>query len=418
MEEANKNKAIPSYEGIQFKFYKETNFQETPIGKIPKDWGLVRLGDKEIANIIMGQSPPSNTYNDKGNGLPFIQGKLEFGEIYPSPVMYCSKPIKIAEPGDVLVSVRAPVGDVNISPYRLCIGRGLAAIRFNSKKASSWFYFYYLQRVKNFLENLGKGSTFKAINKDDLENLIVSLPPLREQQGIVEVLSAVDLAIQRVDEAIVRAERLKKGLMQQLLTKGIGHKEFKETPIGKIPKDWELSELGEIIEVFDDKRVPLSEMERSKRKGPYPYCGATGIIDWIDGYIFDGEYVLLVEDGGPFGKFEEKAYIMSGKFWVNNHAHVLKAVKDKGSNHFLLYLLNYLDLNSYIVGSTRKKLNQEHMKQITIPRPPVEEQRRIAEVLTSIDDVLRSKRNKKEKLVKMKRRLMGLLLTGKVRVSL
>ncbi|MEM2294262.1 MAG: restriction endonuclease subunit S [Nitrososphaerota archaeon] len=186
---------------------------------------------------------------------------------------------------------------------------------------------------------------------------------------------------------------------------------FKETSIGKIPKDWESLELGEIIEVFDSERIPLSEMERSKRKGPYPYCGATGIIDWIDGYIFDGEYILLVEDGGPFGKFEKKAYIMSGKFWVNNHAHVLKAVKDKGSNYFLLYLLNYLDLNQYTVGSTRKKLNQEHMKQIIIPLPPIEEQKAVAEVLSTVDEAVQKTNEIIAKTERLKKGLMQTLLT-------
>ncbi|MEM3382317.1 MAG: restriction endonuclease subunit S, partial [Candidatus Bathyarchaeia archaeon] len=93
-------------------FYKETNFKDTGIGKIPKEWEVVRL--KDVANIIMGQSPPSFTYNKEGRGLPFLQGKMEFGESYPLPVMYCSNPSKVAETNDVLISVRAPVGDVNL----------------------------------------------------------------------------------------------------------------------------------------------------------------------------------------------------------------------------------------------------------------------------------------------------------------
>ena len=92
--------------------------------------------------------------------------------------------------------------------------------------------------------------------------------------------------------------------------------EYKQAPIGKIPKDWEVVRLGEIVEIHDSKRIPLSEMERSRRKGQYPYCGANGIIDYIDDYIFDGEFVLLAEDGGDYGKFGKSAYIMREKFWV------------------------------------------------------------------------------------------------------
>jgi type I restriction enzyme S subunit len=193
-------------------------FKDTEIGRIPKDWEVVKLGNKELATIIMGQSPPSSTYNREGRGLPFLQGKMEFGDVYPSPVLYCSQPIKIAEPDDILISVRAPVGDVNIAPYRLCIGRGLAAIRFNLNRANHWFYFYYFQKIKNFLENLGKGSTFKAITKEDLESLKVPYPLLSEQQKIAEILSTVDkkLEIERKEKA--RLEKIKQGLMDLLLT--------------------------------------------------------------------------------------------------------------------------------------------------------------------------------------------------------
>jgi restriction endonuclease S subunit len=193
-------------------------FKDTEIGKIPKDWRVIKLGDKELFKIIMGQSPPSSTYNKEGEGLPFLQGKMEFKEVYPSPVLYCSQPIKIAEQNDVLISVRAPVGDVNIAPYRLCIGRGLAAIRFNSEKANYWFYFYYLQKIKSFLENLGKGSTFKAITKDDLENLKVPYPLLSEQQKIAEILLMVDKKLEVERNEKTRLERIKQAMMDLLLT--------------------------------------------------------------------------------------------------------------------------------------------------------------------------------------------------------
>jgi len=191
-------------------------FKDSLIGKIPKDWETVKLS--EIAKIIMGQSPPSSTYNNIGEGLPFLQGKLEFGEVYPSPRIYCSDPIKIAEAGDILISVRAPVGDVNLAPYKLCIGRGLAAIRINAKKGNYKFYFYYLKKEKDSWEKLSKGSTFKAINKNDIENFIVPLPPLSEQQKIAEILSTVDELLDLKRRKKEKLAELKKGLMNLLLT--------------------------------------------------------------------------------------------------------------------------------------------------------------------------------------------------------
>ncbi len=200
------------------KFTTNKEFKDTPIGRIPKEWEISKFSENEIAKIIMGQSPPSFTYNSEEKGLPFLQGKLDFGEIYPSPSIYCSDPIKIAEAGDILISVRAPVGDVNLAPYKVCIGRGLAAIRINVKKGNYQFYFYYLQKSKDFLEKLSKGSTFKAINKNDIENLIVPLPPLVEQEKIAEILSIVDELLDLKKRKKEDLLQLKKGLMDLLLT--------------------------------------------------------------------------------------------------------------------------------------------------------------------------------------------------------
>jgi type I restriction enzyme S subunit len=184
-----------------------------------------------------------------------------------------------------------------------------------------------------------------------------------------------------------------------------------EQLIGEIPKNWESIKLEEVVEIHDSKRIPLSEMERKNRKGQYPYCGANGIIDYIDNYIFDGEFVLLAEDGGSYGRLENTAYIMNGKFWVNNHAHILRAIEGKTSNLFLKYALDFLDLNPYVVGSTRKKLNQEQMREIRIPLPPFEEQRGIVGVLGVVDSVIAKTGEVIAKTERLKKGLMQTLLT-------
>ena len=166
--------------------------KETEIGFIPKSWEVVRLG--KVAKITMGQSPPSSTYNDKGIGLPFLQGKAEFGEIYSKPVKYCTKPLKTSQNGDILISVRAPVGDVNLAPFKCAIGRGLASIRPTSIGKS--FLFYFLIFSKRRIEEEGTGSTFKAIRKHNLESFKIPLPPLEEQKQIAHILSVVDKKIE------------------------------------------------------------------------------------------------------------------------------------------------------------------------------------------------------------------------------
>ena len=157
----------------------------------------------------------------------------------------------------------------------------------------------------------------------------------------------------------------------------------------ELPEGWELKKLEDIVDNFDNKRIPLKEDDRNKRRGKYPYCGANGIIDYIDDFIFDGEFLLLAEDGGFWGKGEQSAYIMNGKFWVNNHAHVLKSDVNLVNTKFLMHFLNHQNLYGYISGTTRGKLTQGMMKNIQIILPPLPVQRRIVEILEQADALQR-----------------------------
>lgn len=193
-------------------------FKQTEIGRIPREWEVIKLGDEELTEIIMGQSPPSTTYNKNGKGVPFLQGKAEFGETHPFPIVFCSEPIKIAEPNDILISVRAPVGDVNIAPFKCCIGRGLASIRPKNHKIHHLYLFYFLKSQKRKMDGLSSGSTFKAIKKEDIENFLIPLPPLPEQKKIAEILSTVDKRLELLRKRKEKLERVKRGLMNDLLS--------------------------------------------------------------------------------------------------------------------------------------------------------------------------------------------------------
>ncbi|WP_448605252.1 restriction endonuclease subunit S [Thermoflexus hugenholtzii] len=189
--------------------------QETEIGPLPAHWRVVRLG--EVAILTMGQSPPSSTYNVVGEGLPFLQGKAEFGSTYPTPVKWCLRPLRVANQGSVLISVRAPVGDVNIADKTYCIGRGLAAI-YGMDELDNMFIFYCLTFSKHRLEEEGTGSTFKSINKGVLQAFLLPLPPLPEQRTIAKILRAVDRKIE-AEEARQRAlEALFRTLLHDLMT--------------------------------------------------------------------------------------------------------------------------------------------------------------------------------------------------------
>ena len=143
----------------------------------------------DVANLNMGQSPPSSSYNDEGIGLPFFQGKTDFGFLHPVTRKYCFSPSKIANVGDILISVRAPVGPVNIANSKCCIGRGIAAI--TAKIFNQLFVFFNLIYQEAYIASLGTGSTFKAINKSQLESVNIPDFPLPEQRKIVHVLSTI-----------------------------------------------------------------------------------------------------------------------------------------------------------------------------------------------------------------------------------
>lgn len=152
--------------------------------------GMTITDLNNIADVIMGQSPPGDTYNTSGNGLPFFQGKSEFGEISPIAVKWCSNPTKLAKSGDILISVRAPVGPTNLADIDCCIGRGLAAIRPNPALIDRDFLWFFLQRSEHALAKKGQGSTFEAINGNDLRDFEIPYPALDDQRRIAAHLKS------------------------------------------------------------------------------------------------------------------------------------------------------------------------------------------------------------------------------------
>ena len=161
---------------------------------IPKNWKLVKL--KHVSSLNMGQSPSSDDVNQEGEGIPFIQGNAEFGALHPTPKNFCTEPSKICKPDDILISVRAPVGALNISDQKYVIGRGLSAITPESVR--SGFCWYALQNSKYQLSVMETGTTFKAISGSDLANVFLPLPSQEEQRVIEGYLNFETSRIDRL----------------------------------------------------------------------------------------------------------------------------------------------------------------------------------------------------------------------------
>ena len=172
----------------------------------PDGWAVATLGDTCL--VVQGQSPPGSTYNTDAVGLPFLQGKAEFGDIYPDTVKWCSAPSKIAEPDDVLISVRAPVGPTNLCAIQSCIGRGLAAIRPGDSIPSK-YVLYLLRATEDTLRAKATGTTFAAIKGDDLRSHVIPFPPLPEQRRIV---AEIEKQFTRLDASVAALRRTQANL--------------------------------------------------------------------------------------------------------------------------------------------------------------------------------------------------------------
>lgn len=176
---------------------------------------------------------------------------------------------------------------------------------------------------------------------------------------------------------------------------------------------WEEKKLGQISKFLDSKRIPLSQAERAKRQGYYPYYGASGIIDYIDDYIFDGTYILLGEDGANIlNRSTRLAFIVHGKIWVNNHAHIIKA---NGSDYFLSEALERIRYEKYNTGTAQPKLNAEVCKKIKLYLPPLPEQQKIADFLTTIDTRIQQLSQKVELLEDYKKGVMQQIFSQEIR---
>lgn len=290
------------------------------------------------------------------------------------------------------------------------------------------FLYYFLQTLS--LDKMNSHSAVPGLNRDQVYKLKVSIPPIHEQKRIADILSRIDDKIELNNEMNKTLEEMAQAIFKRWFVdfefpneNGEPYKssggEMVESELGLIPRDWEIRKLGDIIQLYDSLRVPLSKREREKREKIYPYYGATSIMDYVDDYIFNGIYVLMGEDGTVT---DEQGYpilqYVWGKFWVNNHAHVIKG-KDGFSDEFIYLLLKNTNVSAIVTGAVQKKINQTNLKNLKVKLP---ENNEIIKQFTMITDKLfclyRNLSEQNIKLTRIRDLLLPKLISGEIRVPI
>ncbi len=388
---------------------------------LPKRWSVEHLSD--IAKVVMGQSPPSSTYNRDKNGLPFFQGKTEFGEISPTVEKYCSQPIKIAEKNDILMSVRAPVGPVNINPSKCCIGRGLSAIRTKEEKADYLYLYFYLKSIEHQLANSGQGSTFKAINKSQIEGIDVPLPNrIETQKKIAQILNKAFTLRLKKQQACQLANHLVQSVYLNFLgDPAINPKKWKIEPYGSLIKESRNGfgkrnksgkQEGHIvlriqdiqngkIDTEDLNRIPMTESEFQKYQliqNDLLFVRVNGNADLV----------------GKVALFD----INSKEIAFNDHIVRLRVV-DYVEPLFLKCFLetNYArkEIKKLAVTSAGQfSVGQQRLSMLPVPLPPIERQRQFSLFVKKIESLKNNQHTTNEFSVQLWNTLLAKAFKGEL----
>lgn len=373
---------------------------------IPTNWQQQQLS--EVAEIIMGQSPPSSTYNNEGIGLPFFQGRTEFGSRYPTAVKWCDAPKKISDLGDVLISVRAPVGDVNLAPHKCCIGRGLAAIRAKDN-SSSLFIYYLLIYAKERLERKETGATFGNVSKSILENFEIPLPPLPTQRKIAAILSAYDDLIENNNRRIKLLEQAAQDLYREWFVhfRYPGHEAVEMmdsgSDYGMIPRGWGVVKLDDAVELAYGKSLKKS----NRISGEYPVYGSAGVIDTHNKFLVKAPGIVVGRKGN-----------VGSVFWADDDFYPIDTVYYVKTEICLYYVYfnlkhqNFINNDAAVPGLSRR---QAYLLPFVIP--PQSLTKRFEDVVAPIFNQIYGLRRRNTVQMEARDILLPRLVSGELDVS-
>ena len=405
------------------------------LGRLPSEWRLVNLGD--VAEIVMGQSPPGLTVLDwdgerlGGGGLPFIQGNAEFGSEHPEPQKWCTRPLKVAEHGDTLISVRAPVGETSRANDRVAIGRGLAAIRFT--RANPDYGWHIVNHARREFQRVAQGSTFQAVGRDEVRGLPIAIPPVSEQRTIAAVLDAIDEAIERTEAVISATERLRDSLLHELLTRGVPgwHTTWREVPrVGRVPTDWEVTRLGDVCEppqygAVSPARAFNPSLPRYIRITDLTEDGRLRTDDprsadpsAVVGYELRADDLLFARSGATVGK----TYLYTPKDGPCVYAGYLIRFRIKPEFAVARFIDVYTRSTAYrrwvssmLRAGAQPNINATEYASLPIPLPPLSEQLAIVAVFDAVDAAVECGGLESTRLRSFKVAIAHALLNGRLR---
>lgn len=351
----------------------------------------------------------------------------------------------IAKRGDLVFTCWGTINQVGFIDSRsrfdeYIVSNKQMKLTVNRGKVDPLFLYYLFSgpdKQAEILDN-GIGSSVPGFNLGQLRKHSVLVPSLAEQRQIIETLGALDDKIALLRETNATLEAIAQALFKSWFVdfdavrakaegrdpEGVSPEvanlfpsEFEDSELGVIPKGWRLGNLGEVVEIYDFKRVPLSGAERVKRRGPYPYYGAAALMDHVDDFLFDGTYLLMGEDGSVTNTDGTPIlqYVW-GKFWVNNHAHVLSGKKAVCTEHIMLSLKG-TNISGFVTGAVQAKLNQGNLNRIPFLIPDPEVATIFAEEIQPLYASIRANQEQSTALSDLRDSLLPRLMSGKLRVS-
>lgn len=386
------------------------------------EWKEVKLG--MLGNIITGKTPRTAIEDNYGGTIPFLTPSDDMSVKH---VVFTKKTLSekgLAEVKNCLL----PCGSVCVS----CIGSDLGKVvittgdtitnqQINSiivnENNNNDFVYYLLTIVGKELNRISKTSTaVPIINKTTFSSYKIKIPDLFTQQVIAGILSSLDAKIETNNKLNEKLEEMAQAIFKSWFVdfEPFKDKPFHETELGMIPEGWEVGSILDIAELFDSQRKPLSSMEREYMKGKYPYYGATSIMDYIDKYIFDGTYLLMGEDGSVV-KENGNPYLQYvwGKFWPNNHAHVMQG-RNGYSTEMLYCLLSITDVSSIVTGAVQMKISQRSMSRLLTVIPSKSVCNKFNTIIRPIFDIIKRTREENDRLASLRDTLLPRLMSGEL----